>query len=122
MDIKPKYRAALEYLRVHGWTQHTIQGINGSVCINGALYYTLTEAERDEVNRISPEPPYYFDADSLLLEIIREQYPNFNGESIFRFNDNCYFGTAVTQDDIERVLEKAAIKAEELAFIEGKGE
>lgn len=96
-------RAALAELRVHGWTQGRLADSSGRLCLVGALV-GCAHLEG---------PPQYIRTDPairIIAQVIREQYPESadrgsDGTVIIKFND----ARGRTQDEVERVLEKAAV-------------
>lgn len=99
MDNRPE--EALDRLRTHGWTKGASMNSRGEMCIGGAC-------ETGEVG-FSP-------AIQAIATVIRDQFPERVRDAInpsmgivVRFNDH----PDTTFADVERVLEKAAVKWEE---------
>ena len=97
-------RSAIAVLARTGWTKHAFTDDNGQHCLQGALYdaYGLCPS------RVTGE----LAADVRLLnQTIEEQYPErFGAVGISRFNDH----PETTLEDVIRVLEKAAVRKDEL--------
>lgn len=92
------FEKVLDRLREKEWLKGQLGGLNGPNCINGALFFE--EVWENGKNR-----------DSLAL-IILEQYPERLEKAFFSvpaFNNH----PDTTFSDVERVLEKAAVKWEE---------
>lgn len=97
-------RRALEVLARTGWTKHAFTDDGGRHCLQGALY----DAYGVCPDRVSGELAQDV---RLVNETIEEQYPErFGAVGISRFNDH----PETTLDDVIRVLEKAAIRKDEL--------
>lgn len=83
---------ALERLRERGWCKYVYRASDGRMCILGALNST----NASYLDRYAVE------------KIIAEQFPELNSCNIQTFNDQpdrCF-------EDVERVLEKAALERE----------
>ena len=106
-----RIREAIELLARRGWTQGTFTGEDGSHCLQGALYeahgcvprrpgalgHTLTGDLADDIR--------------LVNATIAAEYPERVGAvGISRFNDH----PETTVDDVIRVLEKSAVRRDEV--------
>ena len=107
-----RIRAALEILARRGWAQGSFTDDVGRHCIQGALY---------EAHCIDPDvyervwrpltPPLLADM-GLVNEVIEAEYPErYGAVGVSRFNDH----PETTVDDVVRVLEKAAVRRDEIA-------
>lgn len=97
-------RRALEVLASTGWTKHAFTDDGGRHCLQGALY---------DAYGLCPDKVTGELADDVRIvnQMIEEQYPDrFGAVGISRFNDH----PETTLEDVVRVLEKAAIRKDEL--------
>lgn len=106
-----RIREAIEVLARRGWTQGTFTDETGRHCLQGALY---------EAHGCQPRKPgHCTTADAhvaadlrLVNETIAAEYPDRVGAvGVSRFNDH----PETTIDDVVRVLEKSAIRRDEMA-------
>ena len=100
-----RIRAAIEVLAARGWTKGAFADDSGRHCLQGALYEShgcqpaaaLTRELRDDVRVVN--------------EVIEAEYPDrYGAVGISRFNDH----EDTTLDDVVRVLEKAALRRDEV--------
>lgn len=102
METDNPFEKVLDRLREKGWTRYTLGTASGPHCIRGAAYYELGGWSK-MCKGLAP--------------ILAEHYPYFTKEyygdsyscNVMAFND-CH---STTFTDVERVLEKAAVKWEE---------
>ena len=97
------FEVMLDRLRHVGWQQGHEGGISGPNCLHGAARYTGITGYG-----------------AFILTIIQEQYPEHSAfpgwqPTIMSFNDH----PDTTFADVERVLEKAAVKWEEERVLNG---
>lgn len=100
-------RATLEELRTRGWTRGVLEDRDGHVCAVGAMQRAL--------GCTSPWLVTCEDMEHYLTPLIKELFPErlflLSCHPLITFND--YKDTS--QEDVEALLEKGAIRAEELA-------
>lgn len=97
MDTDNPFEKVLGRLREKGWIQQSYGKREGPNCMRGAASHTIRDVR-----------VLY----SYALPIIQAEYPGrvpVGNESIVQFNDH----PETTFEDVERVLEKAAVKWEE---------
>lgn len=102
----------LDTLRRRGWTQWDLCDSNGRVCARGALLdVTDTGTYWFEIEEVLPDTQRQ--ADDLLSRVAAEQYPDrvqsWMAEPIVAVNNH----DDTTQEDVERIFEKAIVKAYE---------
>ena len=90
------YRKIKEVIHERGWIKGGRQDEEGHVCLVGAAVHLGLSGHR-------------FEHDPLLLSIIHEQFPDRRSDWIPGFND----WSSTTLDDINMILDKAAVRAEE---------
>lgn len=113
MDKNP-FEAALDRLRARGWIKDHVGYSTGPNCIRGALLFEGSAVDAVDVSfwKITHLEPRLNAA--IILEVIREHYRDrcrnlATGRGVSLFNDH----PDTTFADVERVLEKAAVKWEE---------
>lgn len=108
METDNPFEKVLDRLREKGWNQKRWGGPEGPNCMYGAIYYTqpgqaLSESWMSQ----------------MLYHIVGDQYRNRVNDNmdnrVMLFNDH----PDTTFSDIERVLEKAAVKWEEERVMRG---
>ena len=107
-----RIRAAIEVLARTGWTKQAFTDEDGRHCLQGALYEAHGLVPRcDDQPGVALRDDLAADVRAV-NEVIQEQYPDrFGAVGISRFNDH----QETTVDDVVRVLEKAAVRNDELA-------
>lgn len=101
----------LDTLRRRGWTQWELCDLDGRVCARGALA-DVTEPDTCWFQIEETLQPALLQADRLLCDVAAEQYPErttWHWDAIAHFNN----ANDTTQEDVERVFEKAIVKAYE---------
>lgn len=103
-----RIRHAIELLASRGWTQGRFTGDGGAHCLQGALYAAHGCTPRRPGEVVAGD----LSADIRLVnETIAAEYPDrFGAVGISRFNDH----PDTTVDDVVRVLEKSALRRDEL--------
>ena len=107
-----RIREAIEVLARRGWTQGAFTDDSGRHCLQGALYeaYGCQPRQHGRLTRTTTNADITADV-RLVNEVIAAEYPDRVGAvGISRFNDH----PETTIDDVVRVLEKSAIKRDEL--------
>jgi hypothetical protein len=110
---------AVEVLREKGWCKGSLQNVKGQHCAQGALGVAICGDSHAVYANFELES-------GLVADVIREQYPDINAtkikssylyfESGKPWETVVYFNNVVckSQEEMERVLEKAAIKLDEI--------
>lgn len=97
-------RRAIEILARTGWTKNTFTDEEGRHCLQGALYDAYGVCPSRVTGELAADV-------RLVNETIEEQYPErYGAVGISRFNDHA----DTTIADVVRVLEKAAVRKDEL--------
>lgn len=107
-----RIREAIEVLARRGWTQGAFTDEQGRHCLQGALYeaHGCTPRQHGRLTRTSTNGDITADI-RLVNDIIAAEYPERVGAvGVSRFNDH----PDTTIDDVVRVLEKSAIRRDEL--------
>lgn len=105
-----RIREAIEVLARRGWTQGAFTDDAGRHCLQGALYEAYGCQPRRPGQHSTTHAHVTADL-SLVNEIIAAEYPDRVGAvGISRFNDH----PETTIDDVVRVLEKSAIRRDEI--------
>ncbi|MEO6120535.1 MAG: hypothetical protein ABIW46_00485 [Acidimicrobiales bacterium] len=107
-----KIREAIGVLANRGWTKNAFTDSDGRHCLQGALYeaYGVTSCDRPHHRQLKMAGELAADM-RLVNDIIAGEYPDrFGGVGASRFNDH----PETTVDDVVRVLEKAAVRRDEL--------
>ncbi len=106
-----RIRSAIDVLVRRGWTKDAFTDEAGRHCLQGALYEAHRLALPVENQPGRPVPARLAEDLRLVNEVIDAQYPDrFGGVGASRFNDH----PETTLADVLRVLEKAAVKRDEL--------
>lgn len=104
----------LDRLRERGHIKHELCAPSGAVCARGALVGSSPSNLWGSYNPMASSYPTLKKADQLLSSVAREQYPNRvlsdsgNG-AIVDVNNH----PDTTQEDVERIFEKAIVEAYE---------
>ena len=103
-----RIREAIELLASRGWTQGRFSDDGGSVCLQGALYEAYGCMPRRFGEAVTGD---LADDIRLVNATIAAEYPErYGAVGISRFNDHA----ETTVDDVVRVLEKSALRRDEL--------
>lgn len=103
-----RIREAIQLLASRGWTQGNFTDERGSHCLQGALHEAYGCTPRKPGEAVTAD---LADDIRLVNEVIAAEYPDrFGAVGISRFNDH----PETTVDDIVRVLEKSALRRDEL--------
>ncbi len=100
-----RFDLGLARIKKYGWIKGKLGHKTYGFCLLGSMY--MLEGEENYGIKAQQE--------KLLLGVIKEQYPiiydNFLSPTVDKFNDHDDIG----QEDVEMVLEKAAVKWDEIA-------
>lgn len=106
-----RIRQAIEVLAGRGWTQGAFTDEGGRHCLQGALYEAHGVCPLRRGSVVGPLPPDLAADVALVNEVVGANYPErFGGVGVSRFNDH----PETTVDDVVRVLEKAAVRRDEV--------
>lgn len=102
---------AIDILRRGGWTKNTFTDEGGRHCLQGALHEAHGLRPFDERHVGLPVSEELASDVRLVNEVIHAQFPErAGGVGVSRFNDH----PSTTVDDVVRVMEKAAVRRDEL--------
>lgn len=107
-----RIREAISVLARRGWTKDAFTDGDGRHCLQGALYEAYGVNASDCAHHMRLRLAGELAADMRLVnDIVASEYPDrFGGVGASRFNDH----PETTVDDVVRVLEKAAVRRDEL--------
>ncbi|MDP9387867.1 MAG: hypothetical protein M3Q48_08040 [Actinomycetota bacterium] len=106
-----KIRQAIDVLAARGWTKGVFTDLSGRHCLQGALYEAHGVCPLRRGSVVGPLPSELAADVRLVNEVVEANYPErFGGVGVSRFNDH----PETTVDDVVLVLEKAAVRRDEL--------
>jgi hypothetical protein len=106
-----KIRQAIDVLAARGWTKGAFTDLSGRHCLQGALYEAHGVCPLRRGSVVGPLPSALAADVRLVNDVVEANYPErFGGVGVSRFNDH----PETTVDDVVLVLEKAAVRRDEL--------